>query len=465
MNTVRLKLLTATLVAVTFPASVWATNGYFTHGTSIAEKGLAGAGAAFSQDTLAAANNPAGMVWQGAGYDIGVTLFAPTRDYKATGGPTNFCAGPSGPCTFSIGDGSQNINSDNEEFLIPSFGYNWLLDNGNTIGISVFGNGGLNTEYKGGVATLFNPPPPFGSGPAPTGAFQEFDGTYGDGTAGVDLSQLFISTTYSAKLSETSSWGISGIIAYQRFEAKGLGNFAAFSSDPDNLTNNDHDTSTGIGIRLGYQAEISPGFRFGAAYQPKIDMDEFDDYSGLFAEDGDFDIPSNFTIGFAVDIGNNRVFVADVQRINYEDVDAVSNPIAPLVDGSCTANPLGTGASGSGCLGGSDGAGFGWENIVVFKLGYQWQDGDMTWRVGYSNSDQPIPSSEVTFNILAPGVITEHVTFGFTKQFDANSALDFAFMYAPREEVDGNNTFDPAQEIELEMYQYELAISYNRRFE
>lgn len=458
MNRVRLNILTGALVALTFPASVWATNGYFAHGISIKEKALAGAGVAFSQDTLSAANNPAGMVWQGARYDVGATLFSPMREYTATGGPTNACAGPTGPCTFSIGDGDQSIDSENEEFLIPHFGYNWLLDNGNTVGLSVYGNGGMNTEYKGGTASLFNPFPPVGP------AFVTADGTYGDGTAGVDLAQLFISTTYSAKINETSSWGISGIIAYQRFEAKGLGNFAAFSIDPENLTNNDHDTSTGIGVRLGYQAEIKPGIRFGVAYQPEIDMDEFDDYSGLFAEDGDFDIPSNFTIGMAFDVGsNNGVFVIDVQQINYEDVDAVSNPISPLTDGSCTANPV-TGGTGDGCLGGDDGAGFGWEDITIVKIGYQWQIDDWTWRVGYSDGDQPIPSSEVTFNILAPGVMTKHVTFGFTKQFDADSSLDFSLMYAPTEEVDGTNTFDPAQEIELEMDQYELALSYSRRF-
>lgn len=459
MHTVRLKLLAATLVTMAFPASTWATNGYFAHGISIAEKGLAGAGAAYSQDTLSAANNPAGMVLQGGSYDIGATLFSPSRKYSVKGGPTNQCQGTN--CTFSIGDGDQTIKSENEEFLIPSFGYNWMLDNDRSLGISVFGNGGLNTEYEGGTATFFVPGPP---GP---GGFLTFDGTYGGSvtgdsdTTGVDLAQLFISTTYSAKISPTSSWGISAIIAYQRFEATGLGSFGAFSTDPENLTNNDHDTSTGIGIRIGYQAEISPGFRFGAAYQPKIDMSEFDDYSGLFAEDGDFDIPSNFSIGVSVDVGQNGTVVADVQRINYEDVAAVSNPIAPLVDGSCAPAP--TGGTGSGCLGGSGGAGFGWENIVVFKLGYQWQQAGNIWRVGYSRSDQPIPSSEVLFNILAPGVMREHLTFGFTRQLSQQSSLDFSAMYAPREEVDGTSTFDPAQEIEIEMYQYELALSYNRR--
>lgn len=348
MNRVRLKYLSIALAALTLPGTALATNGYFSHGTSIAEKGMAGAGVAYSQDTLAAANNPAGMVWQGARYDIGGALFAPMRDYDATGGPTPGC-GPSG-CTFSIGDGDQSIDSENELFLIPQFGYNWEIDANSTIGISVFGNGGLNTEYKDGTATVFDG----------VASFNVLPGTYGDGTAGVDLAQLFVSTTYAAKISDTTSWGVSGIIAYQRFEAKGLANFSPFSTDPGNLTNNDHDSATGIGIRLGIQTEISPGIRFGAAYQPEIDMGEFDDYAGLFAEEGDFDIPSNFTVGLAIDVKDHGVLVVDIQQINYEDVPAVSNPIAPLGDGSCVpgTGPGGSGV-GDGCLGGDDGAGFG----------------------------------------------------------------------------------------------------------
>ena len=101
MIRVRLKYLSIALLALTFPATVWATNGYFSHGTSLAEKGLAGAGVAFSQDTLAAANNPAGMVWQGARYDIGAAAFAPMRYYTATGSPSPGC-GRQG-CPFSIG--------------------------------------------------------------------------------------------------------------------------------------------------------------------------------------------------------------------------------------------------------------------------------------------------------------------------------------------------------------------------
>ena len=447
--TIRSKFLLPALVLMGLPATTWATNGYFSHGTSVAEKGLAGAGVAFSQDTLAASNNPAGMVWQGARYDIGVAAFSPMRNYKATGGPSDACS-PQG-CTFSIGDGDQDKDSKNEFFLIPQFGYNWVVDEESTIGLSLFGNGGMNTEYKGGSASV----------PDGMGGHNQLSGTFGDGTAGVDLSQLFVSTTYARKISDTASWGISGIIAYQRFEAKGLGNFAGFSSDPGNLTNNSHDDSTGLGVRFGVQGEISPGIRFGAAYQPKIDMSEFDDYSGLFADDGDFDIPSNFTLGMAFDVGDTGVLVIDVQQINYEDVDAVSNSIDGLTDGSCAPGP--TGGTGKGCLGGSDGAGFGWEDMTVVKIGYQWQTGTKnTWRIGYSTGDQPIPDDQSLFNILAPGVIEDHITAGYTRQLDKTSSINFAAMYALENSVKGKSPFDPAQDIEIEMDQYELAVSYSR---
>ncbi|MCP4430980.1 MAG: hypothetical protein GY806_08395, partial [Gammaproteobacteria bacterium] len=324
-------------------------------------------------------------------------------------------------------------------------------DNESSIGLSIYGNGGMNTEYKGGSAIL---------GPNPnTGTNFEVPGTFGNGKTGVDLAQLFISTTYSQKISESASWGISGIVVYQTFEATGLGNFAPFSTDSSKLSNNGSDSSTGIGIRLGIQGELSPGITLGASFQPEINMGELDDYSGLFAEEGDFNIPSTFTVGLAWQISNERVFLVDVQQINYEDVAAVSNGIAPLTDGSCGPT------SATGCLGGSDGAGFGWEDMTIVKLGYEWKTDDTwTWRFGYSMTDQPIPDEEVLFNILAPGVMEEHITFGFTRMIDSDSEFNFALMYAPGVDVNGSNTFDTSQEIELEMDQYEIAASYSRRF-
>ncbi|RLA10131.1 MAG: hypothetical protein DRQ59_12415, partial [Gammaproteobacteria bacterium] len=124
--------VTATLL---FATQSHATNGYFSHGTSVAEKGLAGAGVAYSHDTLSAATNPAGMVWQGGAWDIGAALFAPIRGYTVTGAPA-------GPPEFGLAPGT--YDSDSELFLVPQFGYNWALNDKSTIGISVYGNGGMN---------------------------------------------------------------------------------------------------------------------------------------------------------------------------------------------------------------------------------------------------------------------------------------------------------------------------------
>ena len=444
------------LVAATslcFLTQAYATNGYFSHGTGMVDKGMAGAGAAYSRDSLSASINPAGMVLQGEKFDIGLSLFAPSRSYTVTGGPSAPAGAACGAnCPFSIGSGNQSIDSENEMFFIPQYGQNWMINADSSVGISVYGNGGMNTEYKGGVALL-----------GPAGTTVQLPGTYGNGTAGVNLEQLFIATTYSKKISSSASWGASAIIAYQTFKATGLGNFAGFSNDPTHLSNKGYDDASGFGIRLGVQGEVSPGITLGASYQPTIDMSEFDAYAGLFAEKGDFDIPSSWTIGLAWQISDARVFLFDVQQINYEDVKAVSNPIAPLTNGSCIPGP--TGGSGSGCLGGANGAGFGWENMTIIKLGYEWQsDSIWTWRLGYSHADQPIPKTELLFNILAPGVIEDHLTFGFTRSLDSSSDFNFAFMYAPNVSQSGANTFDPAQTVNIEMDQYELAASYSKRF-
>lgn len=443
-------LALAAAAAVAAP-SAFATNGYFAHGYSMKESAMAGAGVALSQDSLAAATNPAGMVMIGSRMDIGASWFKPIRKYDATGTagvPDGFACGAL--CPFEIGP--QSITSDNENFLIPQFGYNTMLNANSSFGVSVYGNGGMNTEYKGGTAQHND-----GLGNAVT-----TDGTFGAGTAGVDLAQLFIAPTYAMKIGNDNAVGVSAILAYQRFKALGLGLFGAFglSTDASNLTDNGYDTSTGFGFKLGWQGQITPAVSVGASYQSKINMKKFKKYAGLFADGGDFDIPSTATVGLAFKATPASKVLLDVQRINYSDVDAVHNPFANLDD--C---PAFGGTDASSCLGGSNGAGFGWKDMTVVKLGYQWDtSGGWTWRAGISQGKQPIPSSEVMFNILAPGLMEKHLTFGFTKQVDSKSEINFAFMYAPEVKQSGENPLDPAQNIELKMKQYQVGVTWGAKF-
>lgn len=450
----KLTLAVALAAAVAAP-SAFATTGYFSHGYSMKEKGMAGASFAYSQDALAAAMNPAGMVMAGGRADLGVALFSPSpRSYTTTGSSGGACFAP-GQCAFTVGP--QTIESDNDFFLIPQFGYNWMLDAVSSVGVSIYGNGGMNTEYQGGTATLCptgDCPPGGGGATSPV----TLPGTFGGGTTGVDLSQLFINVTYARKITPASAWGVSAIFAYQRFKAEGLANFAPYSTDPANLTNRGYDSSVGFGAKVGVQGEVAPGVSLGAAYQSEMKMDEFDKYKGLFAEQGGFDIPATAGAGVAWKVTPASVLTFDIQRIWYSKVNSVGNPMNPALT-NCAMGVV------SNCLGGSNGPGFGWKDINVYRLGYQWQMGpDWTWRVGYIKNDQPIPRTEVLFNILAPGVQEQHFTFGFTKKMGKTNELTFAAMYSPEEKVSGPNPLDPGQTIELKMRQYELGVAWSWLF-
>ena len=413
------------------PMSAFATNGYFAHGYSPKSKGMAGGGSALPQDAMIAADNPAGMVKVGERMDLGLTIFSPSdRGYTTTGGF-------SGPPAFSLELGT--YNSDGDFFLIPHFAYNWMLNADSSIGVTVYGNGGMNTEYPSSMYNIAAGAPPC-----------TVPGVFYCGKAGVNLEQLFTNVSYSRKINAQHSWGVSAILAYQRFSADGLGAFGLFnfSSDPTKLTNKGTDTSFGYGAKIGWLGEVSPGLSLAASYQTKMSMDEFSDYAGLFAEQGGFDIPATWTLGLAWKVASTGTLTFDVQQIMYSDIKSIGNKFAS-----------------PGQLGDSNGPGFGWEDITVYKLGYQWETSPTwTWRVGASMGDNPIPSSEVLFNILAPGVMETHITGGFTYNMGTNNELTVAAMYAPETKIKGTNPLDPAQQIELYMSQWELTASYAWKF-
>ena len=423
-------LVSALVLGMTIPLSASATIGYFAHGYGTKNKGAAGAGVANATDSLSAATNPASMVFVGNRLDVGAAIFSPRRKYTVTGTPNP-------PPAFGLTE--ESVRSDSDYFLVPSFGTNWMLGDDSSVGISVYGNGGMNTDYpatpNGGLGT-------YASGQIP-GAKPE---------TGVNLSQLFFNFSYARKINDKSSWGVGLIAAYQEFEATGLASFGGFSSNPAALTDNGKDSATGFGVKLGWQGDVNEDLTLGLSYQSKIEMSEFDDYAGLFAEQGGFDIPATFTVGMAAKILPNHKLLLDFQKIYFSQVNSIANPLLPNLMTSQ--------------LGNVDGAGFGWNDIIILKLGYEFAgENGWLWRWGYSVNENPIPNSETLFNILAPAVMTTHVTFGFTKTLASGNELNFAAMWAPTSTVTGPNQLNgPGQDITLEMRQYEIEASYGWKF-
>ncbi|NOX68261.1 MAG: hypothetical protein GXP15_03670 [Gammaproteobacteria bacterium] len=456
MKAIQKLAITLITVALTLASgSASATNGYFTHGTGTKNKGMAGAGLAMPEDAISMANNPAAALFGTGRLDVGAALFTPWRDYKTSASQANGAGG-----AFTIGP--NDIKSSRNYFVIPHIAYAWKLNEESAFGVAFYGRGGMNTEWDGGSATL----DPDGPGPAP---ITTFTGTFGGGTAGIDLSQAFLDLTYARKAGDNFAWGVTLISVAQVFKAKGLGQFAPFTESfvasgftqlPENLSNSGRDAAFGFGGKIGIQANLSPTTSFAAMYQTKISMGEFDKYADLFAQDGGFDIPANAKVGLTLRPTDTTAVSFDIERTWFSKVASVGNPFSNLFN--CPS--LG-GTDITSCLGGANGAGFGWDDMTIYKLGFEWGRGsDMVYRAGVSTGSQPIARSEVMFNILAPAVINTHITFGFTKKMRQNNELSFALMHALDNKVTGPNPFDPSQTIEIKMFQWEAELSYSWRF-
>lgn len=424
-------LLAGTLLIVLalLPSLSGATNGYFAHGYGVRSKAMGGTGAALPQDAIAAAINPAGMAYVGNRRDLELELFNPHREYTVSGTPTF------APGAFPLNPGT--VESDSEYFPVPTLGWSYQLDNTQSVGLTVYGNGGMNTDYPG-----------FASQTCPPGG----TGTFCAGRTGIDLAQAFITPSYAKKFANGRfALGIAPIFAVQYFKARGLGSFAGFSSDPGHVSNTNRDFSYGAGVRIGGLAEVLPGLRFGVSYKSRIFMSPFSDYAGLFAEQGDFDIPESINAGLSWDVSDSFTASFDIEHIRYSDVASVGNPLLPNLQ--------------QAKLGSNHGAGFGWQDMTIFKFGGQWQQNQqLTWRGGFSYGEQPIPDTAVLFNILAPGVQDWHLTTGFSYEFSPGEELGFAAMYAPSRTISGTNPLSPGQTIELEMHQFSFQLAWSYRF-
>jgi len=458
------------LAAVAFVASgaAMATNGYFTHGVGTQSKGMAGTGIGSNADmgAIMSASNPALGVFTSDRWEVGLAVFSPMRSYTAgpsqlNGALIDLGGGVFLP-SFTITQG--NIDSSSEFFPIPFVAKNWSLANGGNITGAFYGRGGMNTDWddSNASATSFfcdntgqSPVPVTGPGP------------FCAGVAGVDLSQAFLAVNYSAQVNDNFSWGIGPIVAVQMFEALGVATFTPITKTfaasggtefPTSLTDNGHDMSYGFGFGAGLWWGMSDRFSVGLSYQSKMSMGEFDDYSDLFAQAGGFDIPSSIKGGLSF-LATDAVRVnLDVEFTAFSEVDAVGNPMANMV--TCPTLPFG-GTDLESCLGGERGAGFGWEDMTTYKIGLEWAtDSNNVWRFGYSYGEQPIQAADVLFNILAPGVMEQHLTLGWTHGRANGQQFSMSFMYAPEKTVSGPNMFDPTQTLDLTMSQFEFEFAY-----
>ncbi|MCP4187575.1 MAG: hypothetical protein GY763_08245 [Gammaproteobacteria bacterium] len=403
------------------PMLAHATNGMNSEGSGPKGRGMGGAGVAMANEAQSIINNPAAVTALGNRRDMAMGLFSPNhRGFEITGNASIF---------------NQAQTSDTNLFPIPFYGFSKSLDDGAAWAFTLSAAGGMNTDYETNFGAVAGDP----------------------GHTGINLAQMFFGGTYGAKISDSTSWGVTASLAYQQFSAEGLQRFdsAGVTTSVGSVTNNGTDSSTGIGLKIGFLGDLDNGATWGASYQLKTDMSEFDKYVGLFANQGELDIAPTLTLGVAYPVGDGMTLAVDYHYIDYEAVDSVSNQTSLFSPGVVM-------------FGATDGPGFGWNSISVIKVGIEAQTSPgMVWRGGINVGESPLDESgvEMSTSFLVPGTITTHLTAGFTMQLEGGSELTGVFVHSFEECQSGDFSASfGGGEIEACMEQNFLEIGYGTNF-
>ena len=344
------------VVAALALPSAWATNGTMPHGYGIKAMGMGGVSIALPQDAVAAANNPAGMAFVGQRMDIGMSVVLPKPEANIGG-------------VHMKGDGVKAI-------AVPDFGYNHPIDDRQSVGVSVYGNG-VATLYGNNVA----------GGPD----------SHNDGAR---LTQVTIAPTYALQVKPGHALGVSLDLAYQRFKIQGV-------PDSQGVENQGTATSTGVGFKLGWTSQVNDKLTLGAVYAARVRMGKLKEYANLLANSGEFDIPERYGLGLAWKPVPSVVIAADVMRVNWGKLDSLSNSI--------TANQ----------------PGFGWRNQTVTRLGVAWDyNAALTVRAGASYGTRIIDPASTFLNYLAPVTPQNHLSLGATYRMDSKNELSFMAAHA-----------------------------------
>ncbi len=103
--------------------------------------------------------------------------------------------------------------------------------------------------------------------------------------------------------------------------------------------------------------------------------------------------------------------------------------------------------------------------MTAFKLGVSYDlDSKTTVRIGYDHADQQIPNSQTLLNILAPGIVQNHLTLGGTWKLANKSEVTVAYVHAFKQTVNGTPGSIPAAygggQANISMYEDSIGVSY-----
>ena len=414
MMNFRQKNMVFSIIAVGFllPATAFSTNGYQLIGVGSYQKSLGGAVTANPGTAMTAITNPAGMIRIGRRSDFSMEGFMPTRstDFSAYGG--------------------ERVESDSDLYGVPAIGWTAPVGDRSDLyfGGGMYGTSGLGVDY---AETLMMP------------ASASFTGNdiVWDGYSNIAFWQM--APTLAWDFSDALSLGVALNIDYQQVSfsqrMRDTVTGALYNFDLGRSAN-----AFGFGLTLGLLYDFSESFTVGASYKSKQHFSELE-YN---LREGDIDttlvggpvypggkytlaldFPQQLAFGIALRPSDSWTVSADLKWIEWSDT------------------------MGKLSVKGPSGYDFamdpGWDDQLVYAIGVDFAVlENLNLRFGFNYAESPIDGSNAANNLILPGVVEDHYTFGFDYRF-SHWALGFHYMYAPEVMVRAESGF-PGTAIRLE---------------
>lgn len=216
--------------------------------------GMGGVSIALPQDSVSAANNPAGMGVIGNRFDFGLQGIEPQIDYD-------------------FGSSNNHLHSGGVS-AIPEGGFNLQINQRVTFGVSLFGVG-LAADY--GRPALSIP---------------------GAQIAKSSLQAMAVAPTVTYKINDQNIIGVSLVLVYQRFSAEGV-ILPDANGGVTTVPSHGVASAFGYGARIGYLWKPVPNVILGAMVATTIRMGRLAGYDNdlLVPGGGRIDVPPEYGLG------------------------------------------------------------------------------------------------------------------------------------------------------------------------
>jgi len=232
----------------------------------------------------------------------------------------------------------------------------------------------------------------------------------------VGLQRTVVAPSYQQRWGDRGTFGITAVLAYQRFASLGLGE-VTMREDMPAWPAMSGETSYGGGLRVDAGNRIGERLDWTIGYQSRVNMDAFNTYRGVYSDPGQFDIPASASIGLRYALTPSMAFDVGAQRVMY-------SAVTPFTSAALPRRFL-------ALLGSSASPEFAWSDLDVYSAGWTYQKpafGAIELR--YTTRQQPQPTSALLRSALDANPADHTFALGYSRATGRHAQLSLQAVYS-----------------------------------